>query len=194
MVYQARIDEDLSKTVHHFDNRIGPGTRRRSARGAAPTCAEVERYIFTARRLTSCSDRVKTRSERSGLKHVSDCCPAKSNRFIQAVQRALADVFASPHRPDHAVIEADLAAGRLSFTALRHGFYAESCLQIIGDGLRTGELQTSDDRPVSWTARADLAEADAAILEGEGPWDGAWPALTATKAVTMAGLAPCARC
>ena len=89
----------------------------------------------------------------------------------------------------HAGTEADLAASGLAYTALRHGFYAESCLHMIGDGLRSGELRTPEDGPISWTARADLAEADAAILASEGAWDGITPPLTAADAITMAQLA-----
>lgn len=97
----------------------------------------------------------------------------------------------SPFLPaaQHAGTEADLAASGTAFTALRHGFYAESCLHMIGDGLRSGELHTPEDGPVSWTARADLAEADAAILAVEDEWDGITPPLTAAEAVTMAEIA-----
>ncbi len=97
----------------------------------------------------------------------------------------------SPFLPadQHAGTEADLAESRVAFTALRHGFYAESCLWMIGDGLASGELRTPEDGPVSWTARADLAEADAAILVAEGAWNGITPPLTATEAITMAEVA-----
>ena len=89
----------------------------------------------------------------------------------------------------HARTEDDLAASGLAFAALRHGFYAESCLQIIGDGLKAGELRVPEDGPVSWTARADLAEADAIILAGNGVPYGITPPLTAANAVTMADIA-----
>ena len=97
----------------------------------------------------------------------------------------------SPFAPadQHARTEDDLAASGLAFTALRHGFYAESCLQMIGDGLKAGELRVPADGPVSWTARADLAEADAAILAGNGATNGITPPLTAADAVTMADIA-----
>ncbi|GAA4496620.1 SDR family oxidoreductase [Gluconacetobacter tumulicola] len=97
----------------------------------------------------------------------------------------------SPFLPadQHAGTEADLAACGVSYTSLRHGFYVESCLHMIGDGLQNGELRTPEDGPISWTARADLAEADAAILAGEGRWDGITPPLTAGEAVTMAEIA-----
>jgi len=93
-----------------------------------------------------------------------------------------------PPADQHAGTEADLAASGVAYTSLRHGFYAESCLHMIGDGLRNGELRTPEDGPISWTARADLAEADAAILAGDG-WDGVTPPLTAGEAVTMAEIA-----
>ena len=89
----------------------------------------------------------------------------------------------------HAGTEVDLDVSGVTFTALRHGFYAESCLHMIGDGLRTGELRTPEDGPVSWTARTDLADADAAILDGNGRWDGITPPLTGAQAITMAEVA-----
>ncbi len=97
----------------------------------------------------------------------------------------------SPFAPadQHARTEADLAASGVSFTALRHGFYAESCLQMVGDGLKADELRVPEDGPVSWTARADLAEADAIILAGHGRTDGITKPLTATEAFTMAEIA-----
>ena len=60
---------------------------------------------------------------------------------------------------------------------------------MIGDGLKAGELRVPEDGPVSWTARDDLAEADAAIQADEGAWDGITPPLTAGEAVTMAEVA-----
>jgi uncharacterized protein YbjT (DUF2867 family) len=97
----------------------------------------------------------------------------------------------SPFAPadQHAGTEADLAASGLPYTSLRHGFYAESCLHLVGDAMRRGELRVPEDGPISWTARADLAEADAAILVGPDRWDGITPPLTAAQAVTMAELA-----
>lgn len=97
----------------------------------------------------------------------------------------------SPFAPadQHAGTETDLAASGLAYTSLRHGFYAESCLHMIGDALRTGELRVPEDGPVSWTARDDLAEADAAILSEKGKWDGITPPLTASQGVTMAEIA-----
>ena len=90
---------------------------------------------------------------------------------------------------DHAAIEAFLAQAALPFTALRHGYYAESALHHLGRSLETGELRLPEDGPVSWTTRADLAEADARILADEGRYDGLTPPLTALEAFTFADLA-----
>lgn len=97
----------------------------------------------------------------------------------------------SPFVParDHAATEAMLAESGVAFTSLRHGFYAESALHMIGQGLVAGEIRAPEDGPVSWTARADLAEADAAILAEADRLDGITPPLTVAEAVTMADLA-----
>ena len=97
----------------------------------------------------------------------------------------------SPFTPgaDHAATEAFLAQGGMPFTSLRHGFYAESALHLIGHGLQLGEIRAPEDGPVSWTARADLAEADAILLAEEGRLGGITPPLTAPEAFTMADLA-----
>ena len=94
-----------------------------------------------------------------------------------------------PPGADHAAAEALLAVGGVPFTSLRHGFYAESALHLIGHGLEAGEIRAPEDGPVSWTTRADLAEADAILLADEGRLDGITPPLTATEAFTMADLA-----
>lgn len=95
------------------------------------------------------------------------------------------------HSPlgDHAATEDVLAGSGMKFTSLRHGFYAESAFYLVGDGFTTGEIRAPEDGPISWTARADLAEADAVLLAEEGRLDGITPPLTAPEAVTMADLA-----
>ncbi len=90
---------------------------------------------------------------------------------------------------DHADMEAFLAGAGMAFTSLRHGFYAESAFHLIGRGFDAGEIRAPEDGPVSWTARADLAEADAIVLADEGRLDGITPPLTAPEAFTMADLA-----
>ena len=90
---------------------------------------------------------------------------------------------------DHAATEAILAQGGVPFTSLRHGFYAESALYMIRGAIEAGELCVPEDGPVSWTARNDLAEADAILLAQEGRRDGITPPLTAPEAFTMAEIA-----
>ena len=94
-----------------------------------------------------------------------------------------------PPADQHASSEADLEASGTPSTALRHGFYAESCVQMIGEDLKGNELRVPEDGPVCWTARDDLARADAALLAGEATFDGATPPLTASRAWTMAKIA-----
>ena len=62
----------------------------------------------------------------------------------------------SPFAPadQHAGTEATLAQSGLAYTTLRHGFYAESCLQMIGDGLRSGELRVPEETARSAGPRA----------------------------------------
>ena len=59
----------------------------------------------------------------------------------------------SPFAPasDHAATEAMLAESGVNFTSIRHGFYAESCLPMIGLGIEAGEIRTPEDGPVSRT-------------------------------------------
>ncbi len=96
-------------------------------------------------------------------------------------------LFAPGH--DHAATEAFLAETDMPFTSLRHGFYAESAWHLIGHGFEAGEIRAPEDGPVSWTARTDLAEADAILLAENGRLDGITPPLTAPEAFTMDDLA-----
>lgn len=90
---------------------------------------------------------------------------------------------------DHDAAERVLGDTGMPFTSLRHGFYAESAFYLIGRGFETGEIRVPEDGPVSWTDRDDLAQADAAVLAGDGRFDGITPPLTALEAFTMADLA-----
>jgi uncharacterized protein YbjT (DUF2867 family) len=103
-------------------------------------------------------------------------------------QAAAPDSLFAP-MPDHATTEAHLAAGDAPFTALRNGFYASTVPLLLGAALRTGELVAPEDGPVSWTAHADLAEAAALTLTGDGPLDGVTPPLTAPVALDLEQVA-----
>jgi NAD(P)H dehydrogenase (quinone) len=99
----------------------------------------------------------------------------------------------SPFFParDHAATEALLAGSGVAWTSLRNGFYAHSLDWLLGPWRETGVIATPADGPVSWTERADEAEAAAVILAGERHFDGP-VTLTASAAVTfdeIAGIA-----
>ncbi|MGW6130874.1 NAD(P)H-binding protein [Cellulomonas sp. NPDC055163] len=89
----------------------------------------------------------------------------------------------------HAATEAHLAGLGVPFTALRHGFYADSLRFFLGDALETGLVVAPEDGPVSWTAHADLAAVDALALTEEGLLDGATPPLTAAESLDLAAVA-----
>jgi len=93
-----------------------------------------------------------------------------------------------PPMVDHAATEAMLRASGVAFTALHNGFYAATVPMLLGGALQTGELAVPEDGPVAWTTSADLAEAAAIALTGDG-LDGVSPDLTASEAVDMAGVA-----
>jgi NAD(P)H dehydrogenase (quinone) len=99
----------------------------------------------------------------------------------------------SPFFParDHAATEALLADSGVAWTSLRNGFYAHSLDWLLGPWRETGVIAAPADGPVSWTERADEAEAAAVILAGEDHFDGP-VTLTASTAVTfdeIAGIA-----
>jgi len=101
--------------------------------------------------------------------------------------------FDSPFFParDHAAAEALLADSGVAWTSLRNGFYAHSLDWLLGPWRETGVIATPADGPVSWTERADEAEAAAVILAGGRRFDGP-VTLTASAAVTfdeIAGIA-----
>lgn len=99
-------------------------------------------------------------------------------------QAAGAKALFAPAR-DHAAVELYLEQQGRPYTSLRNGYYTSSLQFHLGDAATTGELKLPADGPVSWTARADLAEAAATVILSENPPDGPMPPLTATKAVDM---------
>jgi len=96
----------------------------------------------------------------------------------------------SPFAPmiDHAATEAALRESGVAFTSLRNGFYMDSALMMLGDAPKTGELAAPEDGLVAWTTHPDLAEAAAIILSAES-LDGVTPALTASEAIDLDGIA-----
>jgi NAD(P)H dehydrogenase (quinone) len=88
----------------------------------------------------------------------------------------------------HAATEALLADSGVAWTSLRNGFYAHSLDWLLGPWRETGVIATPADGPVSWTERADEAEAAAVILAGQRHFDGP-VTLTASTAVTFGDIA-----
>ena len=88
----------------------------------------------------------------------------------------------------HAATEALLAQSGVAWTSLRNGFYAHSLDWLLGPWRETGVIATPADGPVSWTERADEAEAAAVILAGQRRFDGP-VTLTASAAVTFGEIA-----
>jgi NAD(P)H dehydrogenase (quinone) len=100
----------------------------------------------------------------------------------------------SPFGParDHAATEQLLADSGVAWTSLRNGFYAHSLNRLLGPWRETGVIAVPGDGPVSWTARADAAEAAAVILTSDGAYDGAYDGpttLTANAAPTFEEIA-----
>lgn len=114
---------------------------------------------------------------------------AGAGRIVYTSHMAASSASAFPPMLDHAATEEMLRQSGLAWTALRHGFYAESGIAFMGDALETGVLKAPADGKVSWTAHADLAEVDAIILADEGRYDGPTPPLTGSQSLDLADLA-----
>ena len=97
---------------------------------------------------------------------------AGARRIVYTSHMAASPASAFPPARDHAATEDMLRSFGLAWTALRHGFYAQSGIMLMGDALNTGVIEAPADGKVCWTAHADLAEADAFILANEGRFDG----------------------
>ncbi|UWE10705.1 SDR family oxidoreductase [Actinacidiphila bryophytorum] len=90
---------------------------------------------------------------------------------------------------DHAQTEDLLRATGLPWTALRNGFYAASALHFLEHARHTGDIALPADGPVAWTGHDDLAEATAAILTGDGRFEGPTPPLTGPAALDFDAVA-----
>ncbi|RYZ41149.1 MAG: NAD-dependent epimerase/dehydratase family protein [Myxococcaceae bacterium] len=113
---------------------------------------------------------------------------AGARRIVYTSHMAASRSSAFPPMLDHAATEQMLAGSGLAWTSLRNGFYADSAMFLLGNGLKTGVVEAPEDGPVAWTTHADLAEAAAAILANEGQYEGPTPPLTATQALDLAAL------
>jgi len=91
--------------------------------------------------------------------------------------------------PDHRATEADLKASGLRFTINRHGWYTENYTGSLPGALAGGALLGSaGEARISSATRADLAEAAAVVLTGNGH-DGKTYELAGDEAWTLADLA-----
>ena len=114
---------------------------------------------------------------------------AGAKRVLYTSHQAASPTSAFPPARDHAATEGLLQRLGGSFVSLRNGFYAESGVQQLGGVRETGRIRQPQDGPVSWTARADLAEAAVAALLDPGLFDGISPPLTADRAVDLDAVA-----
>lgn len=110
-------------------------------------------------------------------------------RVFYTSQMSSSETSHFPPVRDHAVTERMLADSGLAWTALRHGFYAQSALQMNARGFEAGTLRAPEDGKVAWTTHADLAAVDAALLAGGEVIDGPTPPLTGSEALDLEDLA-----
>ncbi len=113
----------------------------------------------------------------------------KVKRVFYTSQIASSSSSLFPPARHHAATEAMLAGSGLAWTALRHGFYAESAMAMNARGLDAGVITGPADGKVSWTTHDDLAAVDAALLASHDVIDGATPPLTGSEAFDLADLA-----
>ena len=113
---------------------------------------------------------------------------AASRVLYTSHQGASPDSLFAPGQ-QHAEAEKHLAGLGVAYTALRHGFYASTFEYYVSAALRTGEFRLPQDGPVSWTAHADLVEADVIALTRPGVLDGVTPPLTAAETLDFSDVA-----
>ncbi|WP_303468412.1 MULTISPECIES: NAD(P)H-binding protein [unclassified Marinovum] len=89
----------------------------------------------------------------------------------------------------HAATETMLTASGLAWTSMRHGFYAESAMNMNAQGFANGNLVGPADSKVAWTTHEDLAQADALLLAGKETFEGVTPPLTGSEGLDLADLA-----
>jgi uncharacterized protein YbjT (DUF2867 family) len=113
---------------------------------------------------------------------------AGAQRVLYTSHAAASATSLFPPMLTHAATEAMLAESGLAWTSLRNGFYAESALGFVGDGIKAGRINVPADGKVAWTTHADLAAAAAAILATEGSFNGP-TTLTGSEALDMSDIA-----
>ncbi len=114
---------------------------------------------------------------------------AKRILYTSHQGRGEASIFV-PTRENHVPTDALLAGCGVPYVSLQNGFYAESALYQLRGLKDTGRIALPADGPVSWTARADLAEAAVAVLLEPGLLaDGPSPALTGSEMLDFSDVA-----
>lgn len=119
---------------------------------------------------------------------ISAAVRAGASRVLYTSHQAASPDSLFAPQPQHAAAETFLAEQGVAWTALRHGFYASTLELYVPTALETGELRLPEDGPFSWTAHADLAEADAIALTRSRALDGLSPALTAPETLDLAAV------
>ena len=114
---------------------------------------------------------------------------AGAQRILYTSHQAASPLSAFAPSRDHAATEALLQSSGVPYVSLRNGFYAESALYQLGGVKQTGKISLPEDGPVSWTARADLAEAAMAALMQPNLFDGISPPLTGSQTLDFADVA-----
>jgi NAD(P)H dehydrogenase (quinone) len=114
---------------------------------------------------------------------------AGASRVLYTSHQAASVDSLFPAQHQHAATETFLAEQDVAWTALRHGFYVSTLEIYLPQALATGELRLPADGPFSWTAHADLAEADAIALTRTDAVDITTPTLTAAEALDFAEVA-----
>ena len=114
---------------------------------------------------------------------------AGAKRILYTSHQGASPTSAFAPARDHAATEALLQSSGVSYVSLRNGFYAESALYQLGGIKQTGKITLPEDGPVSWTARADLAEAAVASLIQLDLFDGVSPPLTGSQMLDFAEIA-----
>ena len=145
-----------------------------------------------ARRVLLVSSNARTYGEDPLQHHETAIKVAKElgvERIFYTSQTASSAQSLFPPARDHAATEAMLAASGLAWTALRHGFYADSAIGMNEHGFASSRLVGSADGKVAWTTHDDLAEVDARLLAGQEIFEGTTPPLTGSEALALADLA-----
>lgn len=180
--------EEIGVSVRDPDRAAGLGVRVRRGDYADPASL-AEAFEGTTQVLVVSMGRTGEAAVSAHVAAINAAREAGAKRVLYTSHQGAAEDSLFEPMPDHAATERHLAVSGLPFTSLRNGFYASTVPLLLGRALETGELVAPADGPVSWTAHADLAEAAAIILAGEGRFDGPTPPLVAPVALDLDDVA-----